>query len=146
MLSTRLVYFEDSPPAQWPSNVGGAVTTHDLPTIAGTWTGADAELRQEAGLSDDGTPSLRESLQRLVGDGEHQVSEVIVAAHEALAASPVDLAIANLDDVLCVPERPNMPGTTDQWPNWSIAHPDPIDDLVEGPPPATLTSIRRPDR
>src|SRR3546814_5025009 len=47
VLSTRLVYFEDTPPSQWPSNVGGAVTTHDLPTIAGTWTGADAELRAE---------------------------------------------------------------------------------------------------
>uniref|UniRef100_UPI0022B9DE81 4-alpha-glucanotransferase n=1 Tax=Klebsiella pneumoniae TaxID=573 RepID=UPI0022B9DE81 len=62
VLSTRLVYFEDTPPSEWPSNVGGAVTTHDLPTIAGTWTGADAELRADAGLSDDGTPSLRERL------------------------------------------------------------------------------------
>lgn len=146
VLSTRLVYFEDSPPSQWPSNVGGAVTTHDLPTIAGTWTGADAELRREAGLHDDGTDSLRESLERLMGDGEHQVPEVVVTAHEALAGSPVDLAIANLDDVLCVSERPNMPGTTDEWPNWSIAHPDPIDDLIDGSPPPTLTSIRRADR
>ncbi len=146
VLSTRLVYFEDSPPAQWPSNVGGAVTTHDLPTIAGTWTGADAELRRDAGLSDDGTHSLRESLERLMGDGEHDVAEVVVTTHEALASSPVDLAIANLDDVLCIQERPNMPGTTDEWPNWSIAHPAPIDDLIDGSPPPTLTSIRRTDR
>lgn len=146
VLSTRLVYFEDTPPSEWPSNVGGAVTTHDLPTIAGTWTGADAELRADAGLSDDGTPSLRESLVRLVGDGDHDVADVVVASHEALAASPVELAIANLDDVLCIAERPNMPGTTDQWPNWSIAHPDPVDELIAGPPPATLESIRRTDR
>jgi 4-alpha-glucanotransferase len=145
VLSTRLVYFEDSPPSQWPSNVGGAVTTHDLPTIAGTWTGADAELRAEAGLSNDGTDSLRQSLARIVGDDDRSVSDVIVAAHRALAASPVELAIANLDDVLCLPERPNMPGTTDEWPNWSIAHPEPIDDLIDGPPPPSLEAIRRTD-
>lgn len=146
VLSTRLVYFEDTPPSEWPSNVGGAVTTHDLPTIVGTWTGADADLRREAGLSADGTDSLRESLQRLVDGRDHEPGEVVIAAHQALAASPVDLAIANLDDVLCLPERPNMPGTVDEWPNWSIAHPDPIDELVDGPPPATLESIRRTDR
>lgn len=143
VLSTRLVYFEDTGPSQWPPNVGGAVTTHDLPTIAGTWDRADARLRREAGLSDDGTDSLRESLERLVGDDDHEVADVVVAAHEALAASPVELAIANLDDVLCIPERPNMPGTVDEWPNWSIAHPDLIDDLIDGPPPPTLQSIRR---
>lgn len=146
VLSTRLVYFEDTPPSQWPSRVGGAVTTHDLPTIAGTWTGADADLREEAGLSTDGTDNLRQSLVRLVGDEDHDVSEVVIRSHEALAASPVELAIANLDDVLCIAERPNMPGTTDEWPNWSIAHPDPIDDLLDGSPPPTLEAIRRPDR
>lgn len=143
VLSTRLVYFEDTPPSQWPSNVGGAVTTHDLPTIAGTWTGADGRLRAEAGLSNDGAGSLRASLERIVGDGDASVQDVIVATHRALATSPVGLAIANLDDVLCLEERPNMPGTIDEWPNWSIAHPDPVDDLIAEPPPATLESIRR---
>jgi 4-alpha-glucanotransferase len=145
VLSTRLVYFEDSPPAQWPSNVGGAVTTHDLPTIAGTWTGADARLRAEAGLSTDGTDSLRDSLRRIVQDDDADVADVVVSTHEALAESPVDLAIANLDDVLCIEERPNMPGTVDEWPNWSIAHPNPIEDLIERPAPPTLRSIRRGD-
>ena len=143
VLSTRLVYFEDTPPSQWPSNVGGAVTTHDLPTIAGTWTDADGRLRAEAGLSNDGAGSLRASLERIVGDGDAEVEDVIVTTHRALATSPVDLAIANLDDVLCLEERPNMPGTIDEWPNWSIAHPDPVDELIAGPPPATLESIRR---
>ena len=32
------------------------------------------------------------------------------------------------------PERPNMPATTHQWPNWSIALPEPIETLKNEPP------------
>jgi 4-alpha-glucanotransferase len=143
LLGTRLVYFEDDVPSTWPAGVAGAATTHDLPTIAGTWTGADTRLRLDAGLSDDGTGALCGSLRRIVGEDDVPVSEVVVRVHEAVATSPVELAIANLDDVLCTEERPNMPGTMDEWPNWSIAQPRPIDELTAGDPPETLTSIRR---
>lgn len=142
LLGTRLVYFEDDVPATWPAGVAGAATTHDLPTVAGTWTHADARLREEAGLSADGTDALRETLARVAGDAE-SVEEVVVRVHEALAAAPVELAIGNLDDVLCTEERPNMPGTVDEWPNWSIAQPTLVDDLVAGEPPETLTSLHR---
>ena len=37
-----------------------------------------------------------------------------------------------------------MPGTVDEWPNWSIALPEPIDDLVAGP--RTLRSEALTDR
>jgi 4-alpha-glucanotransferase len=143
LLGTRLVYFEDDVPSTWPAGVAGAATTHDLPTIAGVWTGADTRLRSEAGLSADGTDALRESLQRVTGDGDLPVDDVVVRVHESLASSPVELAIANLDDVLGNEARPNMPGTVDEWPNWSIAHPVPVDELAAGEAPATLTSIRR---
>jgi len=143
LLGTRLVYFEEGPPSSWPAGVAGAATTHDLPTIAGTWNHADTRLREEAGLRADGTDALRASLARMVDDRDASVEDVVVAVHEALAASPVELAIGNLDDVLCVEERPNMPGTIDEWPNWSIAQPVPVDDLVAGDPPDTLTSLRR---
>ena len=36
---------------------------------------------------------------------------------------------ATLDDALGVEERPNMPGTVDEWPNWRLALPRPIDDF-----------------
>ncbi len=63
-----------------------------------------------------------------------------------LARAPSTLLSATLDDAVGEVRRPNMPGTTDQWPNWSIAHPGPIDGLVAGGPPPTLESIRRVDR
>jgi 4-alpha-glucanotransferase len=34
---------------------------------------------------------------------------------------------------LRVPERPNLPGTTVERPNWSLALPAPIDDLELDP-------------
>ena len=140
VLGTRLVYFEDDLPATWPSGVLGAATTHDLPTIAGVWTGADERLRTEAGLTTEGNDRLRSAIARVAGEGA-DTTAAITAVHRALAASPVEIAMATLEDVLAVEERPNMPGTIDEWPNWSISLPDPIDDLVEGAAPATLQAI-----
>ncbi len=69
VLGTRLVYFEDDLPATWPSGVLGAATTHDLPTIAGVWTGADERLRTEAGLTTEGNDRLRSAIARVAGEG-----------------------------------------------------------------------------
>jgi len=32
-----------------------------------------------------------------------------------------------------VAERPNMPGTEDGWPNWSLALPEPLDAVLARP-------------
>ena len=37
-----------------------------------------------------------------------------------------------------MPERPNMPGTTDQWPNWSLALPQDIETMVEAELPRRI--------
>ena len=39
VLSYRLLWFEDTLPSQYPEKTLAAVTTHDLPTLAGVWTG-----------------------------------------------------------------------------------------------------------
>jgi 4-alpha-glucanotransferase len=39
-----------------------------------------------------------------------------------------------------VQERPNMPGTVDEWPNWSIALPVPLEDLEEAPLAARMAA------
>jgi 4-alpha-glucanotransferase len=39
------------------------------------------------------------------------------------------LLTAGLDDALGVEERPNMPGTTDEWPNWCIALPLALEEI-----------------
>lgn len=141
VLGTKLLYFEDEPPSEWQSQAMGAVTTHDLPTIAGTWTGADARMRQESGLPDDDTGRLRSTIESVVDGADLETSEVIEGAHRAIGASPVDVATANIDDVLCVEERPNMPGTVDEWPNWSISLPTTLDELTAGDAPDTLRAL-----
>jgi 4-alpha-glucanotransferase len=70
----------------------------------------------------------------------------VVATHRALAQSPAEVIYGTIDDVLVVDERPNMPGTTDEWPNWSIALPTPIDDLTSAPAPETLTALTQRSR
>ena len=41
LLSYRLAWFEAKPPEGYPAQALAALTTHDLPTAAGVWTGAD---------------------------------------------------------------------------------------------------------
>ena len=53
ILSYRLLWFEDDDPAEWPAEAMAAVTTHDLPTVAGLWTGADVEEQREHGTGTD---------------------------------------------------------------------------------------------
>ena len=140
VLSTRLVIFEDEPPAAWPPNVLGGITTHDLPTVAGLWTGADARARAEAGLPSEDHSKSRAAIARLAPE-DADAAQAVEAAHRALAQSPAEVVLGTIDDVLVVDERPNMPGTTDEWPNWSIALPTTLDELVAGAVPPTLRAL-----
>jgi 4-alpha-glucanotransferase len=44
---------------------------------------------------------------------------------------------------LGVAERPNRPGTTTEWPNWSLALPQTLEDLERDPGPARLAEVLR---
>ena len=113
-----------------------AVTTHDLPTVAGLWSGRDLNAQREAGLqpNGDGWEEIREHLGRMAGvPADANVEEVIVGAHRALAGAPSLLVAGTLDDAVAVVERPNMPGTTTEWPNWCLALPVPLEALEQHP-------------
>jgi 4-alpha-glucanotransferase len=100
--------------------------------VAGLWTGSDREDQRSAGLTptDGGEDEVRRRHQRAAGlPDEATAEEAVLGAYRALGRAPSRLLLATLDDALVVTERPNMPGTVDQWPNWSIALPRPIDDL-----------------
>jgi len=136
VLSYRLLWFEDGPPSEWPELALAAVTTHDLPTISGVLTGADLEARRAIGVEVDHAAEvgLRDRLGRVCGpDALLDVSDAVRAVYGSLASSPSLLVTATLDDVLEVDERPNQPGTVDQWPNWSIALPVPLEDIEIDP-------------
>jgi 4-alpha-glucanotransferase len=132
ILSYRLLWFEDRPPAEYRADSLAALTTHDLPTLAGIWEGSDPDqsvlerLRRHAGVR-DGRPTC----------------EVAEAAHRALAGSPSRLLAAMLEDALGVAERPNKPGTTTEWPNWRLALPIGLEELREDPRAARLADAMR---
>jgi 4-alpha-glucanotransferase len=131
----KVGWFEDDPPPTWPAASVGMLSTHDLPTVAGLCSGADARARSVAGLDPDprGDALLRERLDRLVraggGDPGGTAGEVTVAAHRALGTAGSDLVVASLEDAVGVEVRPNLPGTVDQHPNWRLALPVPLEEL-----------------
>ncbi len=53
ILTYRILWFEDTHPHHFPQNSLAAVTTHDLPTVAGLWNGTDFEAQKRLGIRDD---------------------------------------------------------------------------------------------
>jgi 4-alpha-glucanotransferase len=149
ILSYRVVWFEPDPPARYPELALAAVTTHDLPTTAGLWTGADLEAQAAIGREPNraGFAELRERLRQMAGVAEDApVAEVIERVHERLAEAPSVIVTATLDDALAVAERPNMPGTVDEWPNWSLALPEPLETVEEAALPRAIARTLAPGR
>jgi len=132
ILSYRLLWFEPGAPESWPAQALAAVTTHDLPTVAGLWTGADVAAQREAGLTPnvEAEAAVRSRLAHAAGVGDDDpLAAVTAGAYRALGRSPCTVLLATLDDALQVEERPNMPGTVDEWPNWSLALPLPLEEI-----------------
>ena len=148
VLSYRVVWFEREAAgrrraARYPRLALAAVTTHDLPTAPG-WLGGDdlrhlaeigvvpaARLRAEA----ERQAREREDLCRLLeaegvlAPGERSVPEVVAALYAFLARTPAMLVAATLEDAVLAPERPNVPGTSAERPNWRLTLPVLLDDL-----------------
>jgi 4-alpha-glucanotransferase len=136
ILSYRVMWFEDGPTSRYPPLAMAAITTHDLPTIAGLWSGADIAEQRALGLepNEAALEATRKRLASAIGSAAAQsLEDVVAATHGALAAAPSLLVTATLDDALAVAERPNVPGTTCERPNWSLALPEPLEQLERTP-------------
>ena len=143
VLSYRLLWFEPEPPAAMPERALAAVTTHDLPTVAGLWTGADTEELRRLGLdpNEEGAAGIRAKLMKWAGLAEDAPpAEAVVAAHRLLAEAPSMVLAATLDDALVVEERPNVPGTVDERPNWSLALPARLEELERSETAAAIAA------
>jgi 4-alpha-glucanotransferase len=149
VLSYRLLWFEPQRPPDFPTQALAAVTTHDLPTVAGMWTGADLAEQHALGLdpNEDGARAIRDKLADWSGSADDaDPAEVVVNTHGLLAQAPSMILTATLDDAAVVEERPNVPGTVDERPNWSIALPVPLEELEESPTAAAIAGALRRDR
>jgi len=146
LLSYKVLFFErwDSGlfmrPELYPAQSMVTVSTHDLPTLTGWWTGRDLEWRQELDLYPSVAMGQQERTER-VEDRQLLTSalddlnvmdmtkapqqapakmniELSVAVQKYLAQAPSHIQLIPLEDVLEVVEQVNIPGTIDQHPNW----------------------------
>ncbi len=146
ILSYRLLYFERGPngtfkhPDEYPPLAIVSSTTHDLPTLAGFWTGRDIESRRAANLVDEAGyraqwTSREQDKQHLLDvlhtlnllppnypDHIRHVPELSGELHNAvigfLAATPAQILVLNQEDLTKETEQQNLPGATWQYPNW----------------------------
>lgn len=138
ILSYRVLWFEDEDPAQWPGNTLAAVTTHDLPTVAGLWSGADVDEQTEHTETPraDLESGRDELLERLAGPARLPSTatdeEAVLAAHRLLARAPSTLVAATLDDAVAERRRPNIPGAPERE-NWCLALPVSLEELTAHP-------------
>ncbi|WP_431859338.1 4-alpha-glucanotransferase [Azospirillum sp.] len=146
ILSYRVLYFERAPdggflpPAGYPADAMVTITTHDLATFKGFWSGHDLEWRtrldlypskeaQDKDAWDRGVDRWR-LLQALAREGVKPASyptddggqpysrELVEAVHRYLATTAGRIVMVQIEDALGEIEQPNLPGTIDQHPNW----------------------------
>jgi 4-alpha-glucanotransferase len=126
-----------------------SLSTHDLPTLAGLWSGSDAEEQISLGM-----PAMADSMQpilhrlgRMAGlNAKSDDREVARRVHRLLGESNSALVAASLEDALAVRRRPNLPGTTVERPNWSLPLPLALEDLIRDPGVEEVATVldRRP--
>jgi 4-alpha-glucanotransferase len=132
-------------PTRWRADAVAMTTTHDLPTVAGWWSGEDIRTRRALGLGTPGEePARQQDRARLwrafakAGlDGQmpstDQPAVAVDAALGYVAQSRSPLMLAPLEDLLGLPEQPNLPGTIDEHPNWRRRLEPPARELFETP-------------
>ena len=154
VLGMRVLWFEQEEgvfrePGSWDRAVMAMTTTHDLPTAAGWWSGADIGLRAKHGVlgPTQTVAALREerageraALWRAmcragVGAGAEaeEPGRFVDAAVRFVAGTRSRIALLPLEDVLGVEEQPNLPGTTVEHPNWRRRTPGLVETLLDGP-------------
>lgn len=159
-------------PSAYPRLSLACISTHDLATLAGWWTRGDIRLRFEAGTQDEAaterdTKSREHEKRMLVqalnqsgvlpGDlapvlrGEAPMPEELpdalaVAVHRHLARSAALLFAVQLDDMVAGKRQANLPGTTDQYPNWRIVTEVPLEELAANGRFRELAAAMREER
>jgi 4-alpha-glucanotransferase len=120
------------PAARYPRNALASISTHDLPTAPGFLAGQQVRVRaalgQLAGPVEEEERSAEKDraalLELLRAESlitkESPNEEIVVAMHEFLARTPCRFVTASLYDVLGELDQPNLPGTTDEYPNWRM--------------------------
>jgi 4-alpha-glucanotransferase len=171
ILSYRLLYFEQDQKGrfksseQYPRQALVSSTTHDLPTLAGFWTGADIEARRQAGILDDSgfqaqwagravekqklldllfqSGLLAPQLPREAANYPELTGELHNAFIGFLALTPSQLLALNQEDLTKETAQQNLPGTTWQYPNWGRKMRFTVEQLRAEPQALAFTAMVR---
>jgi len=162
ILSYRLFYFEKwgdgrmRLPHEYPKQALVSASTHDLPTLAGFWDNRDIEARRAVGVFRNEANYQAALDQRLVdkqrmldvlftlglvpkhlsrsaGDYPELTGDLHNAIVGFLATTPATLMVLNEEDLMKQPDQQNLPGTTDEYPNWGHKTRFTIEELEESP-------------
>jgi 4-alpha-glucanotransferase len=142
VLGSAVMWFERDEPTdagpgvrrpieRWREPVMASITTHDLPTALGWLRGTHVDVRGELGMLDDPDrerASWQVERAELIDwltdaglvDSAASESELLRAMHLALVRTPSRLVMASLGDAVGDLRQPNLPGTTDSYPNWRL--------------------------
>ena len=146
----RVLWFERErgrfrPPQRWPTAVAAMTSTHDLPTVAGWWSGNDIATRARLGRAPNEDAEQtergrdRQALWRAfrrakAAEGDPPAGSdgaaVADAAVKFVGQTPCDLVLLPLEDALAVAEQPNLPGTINEHPNWRRRYAGDADTLL----------------
>jgi glycogen debranching enzyme GlgX/4-alpha-glucanotransferase len=151
VLSYRVLWFERqgerfNPPERYPARAAACVSTHDLPTLAGYWSGEDIAERVTLGLMRDEAASRAEraadraamlallEAEGLLPEGatpDGPMDEKLAAAiHELVARTPSALMLVQTEDLAGETVAVNLPGTSWERPNWRRRLPVTAEGLV----------------
>jgi 4-alpha-glucanotransferase len=128
----RVLWFERTPdnrytsPAIWTPRAAAMSSTHDLATLAGWWSGHDLDWRTRLGQLSDPEAAREERdtdktllWQSLEASGAtRHTQDFVTAAITHIGGSACELVMLPLEDALALQDQPNLPGTTDEHPNW----------------------------
>ncbi|MBA6383237.1 4-alpha-glucanotransferase [Colwellia sp. BRX10-9] len=146
LLSYKVLFFERwesglfKRPELYPAQSMVTVSTHDLPTLTGWWTGRDLHWRQALNLYPSDEMGQQERQARIqdrsllvAALADLDVIDVTKAPQQSPAIINTELSIAvqkymakahshiqliPLEDTLEIVEQVNIPGTIDEHPNW----------------------------
>ncbi len=129
------------PPASYAPRALATFSTHDLPSFAGWISGYDLALKRAIGIDPGETDDERAQAKAMLRTALGLAPGMPVYFADVvrfLAAAPSQLLMIAVEDVLGVEDQINVPGTTDQHPNWRQRLPVALEDLKSD---ARLTRI-----
>ena len=120
------------PPQSYRENALVSFGTHDVATFAGWRDQHDLAVKQALGMDPGETGEQRQGALDALRHALHQHglgTADFSAVARYLADTPSRLLVISMEDVLGVRDQVNLPGTTDEHPNWRRRLPLALEDL-----------------